>query len=355
MSSSFTKSQYLVNFDDQRFFNVTSIIQFLDILFSHERYQTQKSVVDQLFFRRHAIEEELVSFLHYVVNDQIWFSKITLNQFIVEWQFFQKIARQIKKKRNKITKMKRIIETRWRFSSVSLMIDRSYHFLSSLKKLVEQYFWNEEIKRIIKVVTHRVMHSTSNRKFIIQIIVNDIILALNSNFFVLSNEIMLRVAKFFVREDQLVEVNKSMFFQISIDSLLLSLTDNSISFDDLFETSTFLFAAHNLRSTHDVFEFSLNVMKNSSSELFEMLETFEKTVETREDFTTRRLKRCICSMNVLDAWKKNVREERRLTIEKCLILLEQTHTFDKLCYYHMRWLISNFDLMTNQFNENNLR
>jgi ribosomal protein L18E len=355
MSSSFTKSQYLVSLDDQRFFSVTNIIQFLDILSSHEKYQTQKSVVDQLFFRRHAIEEELVFFLDYVVSDQIWFSKITLNQFIVEWQFFQKIARQIKRKRNKITKMKRIIETRWEFSNVFLMIDRSYHFLSSLRKLIEQYFWNKEVKRIIKVVTHRVMHSTSNRKFIIRIIVNDIIFALNSNLLVLSNEIMLRVARFFVREDQLVEVNKSMSFQISIDSLLLSLTDNSISFDDLLETSTFSFEAHNLRSIHDVLEFSLNVMKNSSSELFEMFETFEKTVETRKDFTTRRLKRCICSMNVFDAWKKNVREEKRLTIERCLILLEQTHTFDKLCYYHMRWLISNLDLMTNQLNEDNLR
>jgi hypothetical protein len=93
MSSSFTKFLYLVNLDDQRFFNVTSIIQFLDILFSHEKYQTQKFVVDQLFFRRHAIEKKLVFFLDYVVNDQISFSKIILNQFIVKWQFFQKIVR----------------------------------------------------------------------------------------------------------------------------------------------------------------------------------------------------------------------------------------------------------------------
>ncbi len=167
MSSLFTKSQYLVNLDDQRFFNVTNIIQFLDILLSQEKYQTQKSVVDQLFFKRHAIEEKLVSFLDYVVSDQIWFSKIILNQFIVEWQFFQKIVHQIKKKRNKILKMKRIIETRWNFSSFFLMIDRNYHFFNSLKKLIEQYFKNEKIKRIIKVVTHHVIHSTLNRKFII--------------------------------------------------------------------------------------------------------------------------------------------------------------------------------------------
>jgi hypothetical protein len=79
MSSSFTKFLFLVNLSDQRFFNVINIIQFLNILFSHEKYQTQKSVVDQLFFRRHAIEEKLVSFLEYVVNDQIWSSKIILN------------------------------------------------------------------------------------------------------------------------------------------------------------------------------------------------------------------------------------------------------------------------------------
>ncbi len=193
------------------------------------------------------------------------------------------------------------------------MFDRSYHFFNSLKKLIEQYFKNEEVKQVIKVVTHCVMHSTLNRKFIIQIIVNDIILALNSNLFVVSNEIMLRIARFFVKKDQFVEVNKSMFFQISIDSLLLSFANNSISFDDLLETSTlssfddlletstFSFEAHNLRSTHDVLKFSLIVMKNSSSELFEMLETLEKTIESRKDFTTKRLKRCICSMNVLDA------------------------------------------------------
>ncbi len=145
------------------------------------------------------------------------------------------------------------------------------------------------------------MHSTSDRKFIIQIIVNDIILALNSNLFVLSNEIVLRVAKFFMRENQFVEVNNSMFHQISIDSLLLSFADNFVSFDDLLETSTFSFEAQNLRSTHDVFEFSLIVVKNSSSELFEMFESFEKTIKTRKDFTTKHLERCICSTNVLDA------------------------------------------------------
>ncbi len=355
MSSSFTKSLSLVSLSDQRFFSVTNIIQFLNILSSHEKYQTQKSVVDQLFFRRHAIEKKLVSFLEYVVNDQIWSSKVILNQFIVEWQFFQKLAHQIKRKRNKFMKMKRIIETRWKFSSFFLMIDRSYHFLNFLRKLVEQYFKNEEVKRIIKIVTHRVMHSTSNRKFIIQIIVNDIILALNSNLLILSNEIVLRVAKFFVKKDQFVEVNNSMFHQISIDSLLLSFADNFVSFDDLLETSTFSFEAQNLRSTHDVLEFSLTVVKNSSSELFEMFESFEKTIRTKEDFTTRHLKRCICSTNVLDAWKKNVREKKKLTIEKCLNLLKQTHTFDKFCYYHMRWLINNLDLMTNQLNENRLR
>ncbi len=355
MSSSFTKSLFLVSLSDQRFFSVTSIIQFLNILSSHEKYQTQKSVVDQLSFRRHAIEEELVSFLEYVVSDQIWSSKVTLNQFIVEWQFFQKLAHQIKRKRNKFMKMKRIIKARWKFSSFFLMINRSYHFLNFLRKLIEQYFRNEEVKRIIKIVTHRVMHSTSNRKFIIQIIVNDIILVLNSNLFVLSNEIVLRVAKFFVKKDQFVEVNNSMLHQISIDSLLLSFADNFVSFDDLLETSTFSFKAQNLRSTHDVLEFSLIVVKNSSSELFEMFDSLEKTVRTRKNSTTRHLERCICSTNVLDAWKKNVREKKKLTIEKCLNFLRQTHTFDKLCYYYMRWLISNLDLMTNQLNENRLR
>jgi hypothetical protein len=150
-------------------------------------------------------------------------------------------------------------------------------------------------------------------------------------------------------------MNKSMFFQISIDSLLLLFADNLISFDDLLETSTFSFEAHNLKSIHDVLEFSLIVMKNSSSELFKMLETLEKTIKTRKDFTTRRLKRCICSTNVLDVWKKNVREERRLTIEKCLIFLRQTYTFDKFCYYYMRWLINNLNLITNQLNEDHLR
>jgi hypothetical protein len=205
------------------------------------------------------------------------------------------------KKRNKIRKMKRIIETRWKFSSFFLMIDRSYHFFNSLKKLIEQYFKNEEVKQIIKVVTHRVMHSTLNRQFIIQIIVNDIILALNSNLFVFSNEMMLRIAKFFVRKDQFVEMNKSISFQILIDSLLLSFANNSISFDDLLETLTFLFETHNLKSIHDVLEFFLIVMKNSSNKLFKMFKTFEKTIEIKEDFTTRRLKRCICSINVFDA------------------------------------------------------
>ncbi len=70
-----------------------------------------------------------------------------------------------------------------------------------------------------------------------------------------------------MKKDQLVEMNKSMSFQISIDLLLLSFANNSISFDDLFETSTFSFEAHNLRSTHDVLEFSLIVGLLSESRL----------------------------------------------------------------------------------------
>jgi hypothetical protein len=41
-------------------------------------------------------------------------------------------------------KMKRIIKTRWKFLNFFLMNDRSYHFLNSLKKLIEQYFKNED-------------------------------------------------------------------------------------------------------------------------------------------------------------------------------------------------------------------
>jgi hypothetical protein len=178
---------------------------------------------------------------------------------------------------------------------------------------------------------------------------------------------MLQIAKFFVKQDQFVEMNNSMFFQFLIDLLLLSFADNSISFDDLLETSTFssfddlletstfLFKAHNLKSIHNVLEFFLIVIKNSSSELFEMFETFEKTIETRKIFTTKRSKRCICSTNVLDAWKKNIREKKKLTIEKCLIFSKQTYTFNKYCYYHMQWLINNLNLITNQLNENRLR
>jgi hypothetical protein len=46
MLSSFAKSQYFVILDDHCFFNVINIIQFLNILFSHKKYQTQKSVID---------------------------------------------------------------------------------------------------------------------------------------------------------------------------------------------------------------------------------------------------------------------------------------------------------------------
>jgi hypothetical protein len=128
-------------------------------------------------------------------------------------------------------------------------------------------------------------------------------------------------------------MNNSMFFKNLIDSLLLSFANNSISFDnlletstfssfdDLLETSTFSFEAHKLKSTYDVLEFSLIVIKNSSSELFEMLKTLEKTIKTRKDFTTKRLKRCIRSTNVLDVWKKNVWKKKKLTIENCLIFL----------------------------------
>jgi hypothetical protein len=164
------ESVYLVSLGTQRFSSVTSVIQFLDSLPLSERYQAQKLVADQLSVRRHVVGEELVSFLDYVVMDQAWSSEITVDQFTVEWQPFQEIAHQVKRERNKVMEVKRTIEARWGPLSSSLMVDRSYHFLSSLRKLAGRYSRNEGIKRINRAVACRVMHLKSRRKPTIDII-----------------------------------------------------------------------------------------------------------------------------------------------------------------------------------------
>jgi hypothetical protein len=164
------ESVYLVSLGTQRFSSVTSVIRFLDSLPLDKRYQAQKLVADQLSVRRHVVGEELVSFLDYVVGDQAWSSEVTLDQFTAEWQPFQEIAHQVKRERNKLMEVKRTIEARWGPSSSSLMIDRSYHFLSPLRKLARQYSMEDAMKQITRAIAHRVMHSKSRRKFIIDII-----------------------------------------------------------------------------------------------------------------------------------------------------------------------------------------
>ncbi len=51
------------------------------------------------------------------------------------------------------------------------------------------------MKRIVKVVVYRIMHSNSRRKFNIDIIVNDIILALIDAFSFFSDDEVLHAAK----------------------------------------------------------------------------------------------------------------------------------------------------------------
>lgn len=47
------------------------------------------------------------------------------------------------------------------------------------------------------------------------------------------------------------------------------------------------------------------------------------------------------------------KEDWRIT--RCLTLLKRAHTLRKACYFHLRWLTSDLDLMTNQLNEIRLR
>ncbi len=186
---------------------------------------------------------------------------------------------------------------------------------------------------------------------------------------------MFRVARFFVKKDQLVEMNKSMFFQISIDLLLLSFANNSISFDDLFETSTFSsfddlletstfsFEALNLKFSNR-FSFTLkdDLEFNFDSRCtWIFINCHKKFIEraVRDVWNTRENNRnkkrfydkTFKTMHLFDECSWRMKEEcskkKKLIIEKCLIFLKQTYMFNKFCYYHMRWLISNLNLMTN--------
>ncbi len=58
MSFMFVKSSYLTNLNNHQFQSVSSIIQFLNIVFSKEKYQAQKIIVDQLTIRRHIVEKK---------------------------------------------------------------------------------------------------------------------------------------------------------------------------------------------------------------------------------------------------------------------------------------------------------
>jgi hypothetical protein len=71
MSFVSVEPSYLTSLNNHHFQSVTSIIQFLSTVSPKERYQAQKTIADQLTIRRHTVEEELLSFLNYVVDDQI--------------------------------------------------------------------------------------------------------------------------------------------------------------------------------------------------------------------------------------------------------------------------------------------
>ena len=155
------------------------------------------------------------------------------------------------------------------------------------------------MKRIVKVVVYRVMHSKSRRKFIVDIIVNDIILALNDVFSFFSDEV-LHAAELCYVQNRFVE---------SSFNVLMSSENSNVEIENTFlKSNNIVFSRHASVFLFSVESRSIAVVNDSSSELFELIDMFDveinqktQSVKTEENLKSRKQERCICSKNVSKA------------------------------------------------------
>jgi hypothetical protein len=126
----------------------------------------------------------------------------------------------------------------------------------------------KEMKRIVKIVAHRVMHSKSKRKITVEIIVNDIILALDDALSFFSDDVILRAAELCYVHDRLVESSDNVLMLSEISFVTVEKSS--------FESIDFTF----VRDSSVVISFvvessSIAIADDFSSELFELTDLFD--------------------------------------------------------------------------------
>ncbi len=123
------------------------------------------------------------------------------------------------------------------------------------------------MKRIVRVVVYRVMHSKSKRKFNIDIIVNDIILALIDALSLFSDDEVLHAAKLCYVQNRIVELSHNVL--MSSENSNVEIENTSLQSNDIMSSrheSIFLFAIESR---------SIAVVNDFSSDLFELINMFD--------------------------------------------------------------------------------
>ncbi len=126
----------------------------------------------------------------------------------------------------------------------------------------------KKMKRIVKIVAHRVMHSKSKRKIIVDIIVNDIIFAFNDIFSCFFDDVILHAAELCYVHDRFVELSNNVLMSSEISFVAIEKSS--------FESIDFTF----VRDSSIVISFvvkssSIAIANDFSSELFELTDLFD--------------------------------------------------------------------------------
>ena len=104
--SIFVIMSLIVRVEFESFAFLKIVIAFLAILSSIEKYTTQRQIADQLSKLRQKVEDAIMKFFDYVIQNRCWVILLTHVEFEKDWQLIQQIVIEIRQERNKLTKTK---------------------------------------------------------------------------------------------------------------------------------------------------------------------------------------------------------------------------------------------------------
>ena len=128
--SIFVIMSLIVQVEFESFAFLKIVIAFLATLSSIEKYTTQRQIADQLSKLRQDVEDAIMKFFDYVMQDRFWVTLLTHVEFEEDWQLIRQIVIEIRQKRNKLTKAKKSVLSKWNEIIATKIENWFYHHLN---------------------------------------------------------------------------------------------------------------------------------------------------------------------------------------------------------------------------------